>query len=358
MGAGSAKGRPTHNDDEQDKLSATSSDKWANNSDDEFPEGHHTSTSASQDTQHSPNTFDPGPSSSRSSSSSSRNSGGSNKHINEMGNEAEDAHPADQKGKGGKGGGGGGGGEHKRRFGFHFGRHHNDAAAEKPADHDGDAHHQQEEADKKKKEEKKEERKDSKKDGEKRTGFKLFGWRSKKGEERDNELDKDIDDLEKTFDSLGIVGKNMWGEEKAPSPRKEAADDLELLEPMRKRKNVRVRGTRATNGMVATENGDSNAGKNSNASSGSRRTFRYSWETEKKKTKPDDEDEWEYKAVVIEGFDIDKFRKANKKDPVYDSASLPNAVSGDDYEDGKPMLMYDQNEQQILASIERDFTFN
>ncbi|XP_068233526.1 protein starmaker-like isoform X2 [Palaemon carinicauda] len=328
MGAGSAKGRPLHHDDNQDGLSGTSSDKWGNNSEDESLGDNDRPNSDPQETHESPS-LDPGPSAQINGSTTEMNAG------------TEDA-THDDKMKA----------EQKRRFGFKFNKRHNNNNEEhdKPVEFEEDP---QEEADKKKKGDKKE----SKKDGDKKTGFKLFGWRNKK-EEPDAQLDDDIDQLEKTFDSLGIVGKNMWGDDdKPPLPRKEAADDLELLEPMRKRKNVRVRGTRGMNGTIASANHDPNAGKNSNASSGSRRTFRYSWETEKKKTKPDDEDEWEYKAVVIEGFDIDKFRKANKKDNVFDSTSLPNAVS-DEYEDGKPVLRYDQNEQQILASIERDFTFN
>lgn len=123
-------------------------------------------------------------------------------------------------------------------------------------------------------------------------GFRLFNWRKeeKKSEEKDVALDKDIDDLEKTFDSLGIVGKNLWGDD-PPQQRKEAADDLELLEPMRKRKNVRVRGAVSTNGTAGS-------GGSSNGSTGSKRTFKFSWETENQQTTTmEEEDEWEYKAV-------------------------------------------------------------
>lgn len=135
----------------------------------------------------------------------------------------------------------------------------------------------------------------AKKDSEKK-GFRLFGWRKDdKKTEKDAGLDDDINDLEKTFDSLGIVGKNSWGDAPAKPP-KEAVDDLELLEPMRKRKNVRVRGPKGMNGVVA--GGTAGSGSSDLGSTTSRRTFKYSWETDKGSSTPkQQEDEWEYKAV-------------------------------------------------------------
>ncbi|XP_069179318.1 cylicin-1-like [Procambarus clarkii] len=191
----------------------------------------------------------------------------------------------------------------------------------------------------------------SKKDTEKR-GFRLFHWKKddKKIEEKDEALDKDIDDLEKTFDSLGIVGKNMWGEE-ANKHNKDTVDDLDLLQPMRKRNQVRVRAPRGVSGPVGSSSG-------SNGSTSSKRNFKFSWESEGDQVPmKTEDDEWEYKAMVIEGFDIEKFRKANLRDSVFDNSSLPNAVGmdGDDPMGVKSPLRYDQNEQHILASIERDF---
>lgn len=129
----------------------------------------------------------------------------------------------------------------------------------------------------------------AKKDAEKK-GFRIFNWSKKdekKAEEKDETLDKDINDLEKTFDSLGIVGKSMWGSES--SKKKDGAvDDIEMLEPMRKRKNVKTKGM---NGKMSS----------SSSSNGSKRTFKFSWETEGEKTseKEEEEEEWEYKAVSV-----------------------------------------------------------
>nr|XP_053649015.1 uncharacterized protein LOC128700085 [Cherax quadricarinatus] len=133
----------------------------------------------------------------------------------------------------------------------------------------------------------------SRKDADKK-GFRLFNWKKddKKNEEKDEVLDKDIDELEKTFDSLGIVGQNTFGE--AGNQRKDAADDLELLQPMRKRNTVRGRGPRGPNGTVG------GSGGSSNGSTGSKRAFKFSWETENDQTPSMmEEDEWEYKAESV-----------------------------------------------------------
>ncbi|KAK3892293.1 hypothetical protein Pcinc_003850 [Petrolisthes cinctipes] len=159
----------------------------------------------------------------------------------------------------------------------------------------------------------------AKKEAEKK-GFRIFNWSKKdeKKSEKDEALDDDINDLEKTFDSLGIVGKNTWGNETTTTSKKKegTVDDIELLEPMRKRKNAKTKGM---NGK------SSSCGSNGS----SKRTFKFSWETDGDKTtaKEEVEGEWEYKAVVIEGFDIEKFRKANNlTDSVFDNTSLPNTV--------------------------------
>ncbi|ROT66331.1 hypothetical protein C7M84_015645, partial [Penaeus vannamei] len=150
-----------------------------------------------------------------------------------------------------------------------------------------------------------------------------------KKNEKDEALDEGHQRPREDLRLLGIVGKNSWGDAPA-KPQKEAVDDLELLEPMRKRKNVRVRGPKGMNGVVAGgTRGQDKGGSGSSdvGSTTSRRTFKYSWETETGPMAPkQQEDEWEYKAVVIEGFDIEKFRKANVKEQVFDSASLPNAI--------------------------------
>ncbi|XP_042223970.1 uncharacterized protein LOC121867904 isoform X2 [Homarus americanus] len=189
------------------------------------------------------------------------------------------------------------------------------------------------------------------KDPTEKKGFKLFNWKTeKKSEEKDVGLEDDINDLEKTFDSLGIVGKNMWGN--GPPNRLKEDEDPAIIEPMRKKKNVRMRGVKSMNGGGMVEGG----GSSSNSSTGSKRTFKFSWETENQTTPTkEDEEEWEYKAVVIEGFDIEKFRKANLRDSVFDSTSLPNAVGDDGGNGTTSPLRYDQTEQHILASIERDF---
>nr|XP_027226920.1 uncharacterized protein LOC113818911 [Penaeus vannamei] len=246
--------------------------------------------------------------------------------------------------------------EGKRRGLFTFSKKKDDPDKDKVDDFVDETN----EDDKKKKGGTKNNKNNAKKDNEKK-GFRLFGWRKDdKKNEKDEALDEGHQRPREDLRLLGIVGKNSWGDAPA-KPQKEAVDDLELLEPMRKRKNVRVRGPKGMNGVVAGgTRGQDKGGSGSSdvGSTTSRRTFKYSWETETGPMAPkQQEDEWEYKAVVIEGFDIEKFRKANVKEQVFDSASLPNAI-GDDFttqEMKSPPLRYDQNEQQILASIERDF---
>ena len=147
-----------------------------------------------------------------------------------------------------------------------------------------------------------------KKDGSERRGFKIFKWKrddsnnSKRiggvgGEsgnegDKDNRLDQDINDLEKTFDSLGIVGQNKWSEDNKPRP----LDDIENLEPMRNRKQVRVRAPRVVNGVAPTEGSGESSG-----SSSTKRTFRYSWEMSD--VTPTQDDEWEYQAVRFYFYD-------------------------------------------------------
>nr|XP_027214181.1 uncharacterized protein LOC113807164 [Penaeus vannamei] len=186
--------------------------------------------------------------------------------------------------------------EGKRRGLFTFSKKKDDPDKDKVDDFVDETN----EDDKKKKGGTKNNKNNAKKDNEKK-GFRLFGWRKDdKKNEKDEALDEDINDLEKTFDSLGIVGKNSWGDAPA-KPQKEAVDDLELLEPMRKRKNVRVRGPKGMNGVVAGgTRGQDKGGSGSSdvGSTTSRRTFKYSWETETGPTAPkQQEDEWEYKAV-------------------------------------------------------------
>ncbi|CAL4120482.1 unnamed protein product, partial [Meganyctiphanes norvegica] len=143
----------------------------------------------------------------------------------------------------------------------------------------------------------------------KKGGFRLFGWRKDehKIEEKEIQLDQEINDLEKTFDSLGIVGRNLW-EEDQNNQQQTAADDLALLEPMRKRKQVRTKIPNGTKTSIINGGGGSGG-----SSSTSKRTFKYSWETSSTDSKSQDEDAWDYKAVVIEGFDIEKFKRANQK---------------------------------------------
>ncbi|KAK7068482.1 hypothetical protein SK128_006109 [Halocaridina rubra] len=275
MGAGSAKGlQPEHDDDDGDRLSNSSSTHWQSednsDSDDSEQRAHK---------KHNKRTVNAEVSSSA--EPETPKAAGRHSSDQDSSDERDEPHHSeDEEKKKGEG---------KRKSFFKFSR--------KKSDHEKVDDFADESDDEGKK--RRDSKKNHKKDGEK-PGFKLFGWRNKKNEEKDAELDKDIDDLEKTFDSLGIQGKNMWIEDNNKARGGKSADDLELLEPMRKRKNIKVRGGhRGINGMVAGRN-DHNASKTpGGTSSGSKRTFRYSWETENdsNKSPKQQEDEWEYKAV-------------------------------------------------------------
>ena len=137
---------------------------------------------------------------------------------------------------------------------------------------------------------------DKEEKGKDKKGFRLFGWRKdEKKKEKEEGLDEDISDLEKTFDSLGIVGKNKWGGETSRVEDTTLREDV-ILSPMRKRKNVRGgRGVKGINGLTNGSNGRGSSGSNA-----SKRTFKFSWEKDKQRSPPkDEEDEWEYKAVSV-----------------------------------------------------------
>ena len=126
--------------------------------------------------------------------------------------------------------------------------------------------------------------------------FTLFG---RKQEAKDKKLDSEINDLEKTFDSLGIVGKSVWEGSQDSKPARRSKDDLATLEPMRNRHNVRApRPPRGINGLTALNSDrrlDTTASDMSTTSS-NRKKFVFSWDTEE-----EDEnievDEWDYRAV-------------------------------------------------------------
>ncbi|XP_063849808.1 U2 snRNP-associated SURP motif-containing protein-like [Scylla paramamosain] len=311
MGAGSAKGvQPEENEDEVDSFSSTSSDQWEREVDTPATPAPPSPVPPPPPAKSKPKPPAPPVEAPKAGTSVAR-----------IENEEE------KKDKPKK----------KTTFGFTLRREHHSDKIEDVNDSSDDEGERERE---KKARGKLEKEKDKK-------GFRLFGWRKEEKKTERDGLDDDIDDLEKTFDSLGIVGKNMW----APDGKNERKIEREeaVLSPMRKRKNVKGRGKTAT-GQVNGSSSGSNASK---------RTFRFSWETEKQKSPPRDEgDEWEYKAVVIEGFDIEKFRKANHKESVFDSNSLPNVVGGEEDPASNSLsspLRYDQTEQYILASIERDF---
>ncbi|XP_050689608.1 uncharacterized protein LOC126981940 [Eriocheir sinensis] len=347
MGAGSAKGvKQEENEDEVDSFSSGSSENWEESNTPPAPK------KAPAAAPPGPHKHKPKPPVAPAEPPSTSTTTTSLVHI-------ENGEPAEEKK-----------GKPKKKFGFSLRRDQTD----KVNDVNNDSS-DEEEAKTERKGEKGKEKKKGGGGGGGGGGFKLFNWRKdEKKSEKDEALDLDIDDLEKTFDSLGIVGKNMWSGEEGKNgsdntnPNKQTDGDDVLLSPMRKRRNVKKGG--AGKGVM---NG---GGGQSGGSNASKRTFKFSWEKDKqqKAAAKDEEDEWEYKAVVIEGFDIEKFRKANLKESVFDNNSLPNVVGGEDEFEGggggggrgggggtggskaSSPLRYDQTEQFILAAIERDFT--
>ncbi|KAK8384227.1 hypothetical protein O3P69_009165 [Scylla paramamosain] len=319
MGAGSAKGvQPEENEDEVDSFSSTSSDQWEREVDTPATPAPPSPVPPPPPAKSKPKPPAPPVEAPKAGTSVAR-----------IENEEE------KKDKPKK----------KTTFGFTLRREHHSDKIEDVNDSSDDEGERERE---KKARGKLEKEKDKK-------GFRLFGWRKEEKKTERDGLDDDIDDLEKTFDSLGIVGKNMW----APDGKNERKIEREeaVLSPMRKRKNVKGRGKTAT-GQVNGSSSGSNASK---------RTFRFSWETEKQKSPPRDEgDEWEYKAVTPKwlatpmntcgtsgntwehlGTSVNTWEHLGntwlegEEDPASNSLSSP--------------LRYDQTEQYILASIERDF---
>lgn len=145
-------------------------------------------------------------------------------------------------------------------------------------------------------------KKGGKRDGSK--GFKLFSFRKdgRKSEEKDEPLDQEINDLQKTFDSLGIVGQ-AHGTQKThngtAARKSQSADDIRDLEPMRNRMNQKRRFSRPSN-MTAAGPALRRTGDGLNTSSGgSKRTFKYSWEVNDHNgcSSPSKSEEWKYEAV-------------------------------------------------------------
>ena len=130
-------------------------------------------------------------------------------------------------------------------------------------------------------------------EGKKGGGFRLFGgWRKDdKKEQKDETLDEEIDDLHKTFDSLGIDTK---GNNKKKDKKSQSADDIRKLSPMRSKANIKPRPLRTSH---ARRNGENIL---DSLSGGNRRNFKYSWETEQtNSTSIPIEDQWSYKAVGL-----------------------------------------------------------
>lgn len=129
--------------------------------------------------------------------------------------------------------------------------------------------------------------------------FNIFGGRKK--DKKDEKLDEDIDDIEKTFDSLGIAGKNSWNDGQDIKPKQHSKDDLDALEPMRNKTNVRIsRPTRGINGLSNEFYNKKDVDLNSTSSS--RRKFNFSWENDDEKPIPKQTDDWNYKAVSLNYF--------------------------------------------------------
>ena len=129
--------------------------------------------------------------------------------------------------------------------------------------------------------------------------FRIFGGK-KKDQVKDEKLDSEINDLEKTFDSLGIVGKSVWEGGQDIKPKQQSKDDLATLEPMRNRLNVRMaRPPRGINGLSVSSDflSGRRADQDLNSTSGSKKKFNFSWDTEEEDKESVEVDEWDYRAV-------------------------------------------------------------
>lgn len=126
--------------------------------------------------------------------------------------------------------------------------------------------------------------------------FKFFGNRKK--EKKDEKLDDEINDIERTFESLGIIGKSTWNDGQDIKPKQKSKDDIDALEPMRNKSNVRIaRPPRGINGLtIGNELYKRNDGDLSSTAS-SKKRFNFSWEADGPRAAPKNVDEWNYQAV-------------------------------------------------------------
>ncbi|XP_018007839.1 uncharacterized protein LOC108665578 [Hyalella azteca] len=190
--------------------------------------------------------------------------------------------------------------------------------------------------------------------------FKIFGHRKKISKaQKDEKLDSDINDLEKTFDSLGIVGKDATKDGGGNKSSMRSKDDLEALEPMRNRMNVRIsRPVRELNGVTTARDMYGRRGSDSTSGSNNgRKKFNYSWENDEENAAPVRQDEWIYQAVRIEGFDVSKFKQVNMQGAMEMNmkGSISAPVSGSGAYSARPPSspLYDADDHNILQSIER-----
>lgn len=138
-------------------------------------------------------------------------------------------------------------------------------------------------------------------------GFRFFKFKKedkKKLDEKDEKLDQEIKDLQQAFDSLGIVGSNVWNDNSKKDPisskKSQSADDIRELEPMRNRLNQKRRFSRPANAGGSIRRGHD--GMVSTSGGGKRRTFKYSWEKENVIANPVQTEDWNYEAVSITQF--------------------------------------------------------
>ncbi|XP_043218224.1 uncharacterized protein LOC122379800 [Amphibalanus amphitrite] len=155
------------------------------------------------------------------------------------------------------------------------------------------------------------------------------------------DLSSQLDELDATFTSLGIVGRQLGGDGSSfssPSSLQSSQTSCQLQQQLDTQQSLQQ-----SSGSTCSRSGGSRASREK------RRSQPFSWE----QRSASQQENWQYQKVSLDGFDPEKFKKANKGAGFDDSIGLPRDFGARGGNMAVPE--YDHQDQQILASIERDF---
>ncbi|TRY71017.1 hypothetical protein TCAL_10834 [Tigriopus californicus] len=194
----------------------------------------------------------------------------------------------------------------------------------------------------------------------------------------DPELKTELNELENTFNSLGIVGKKLWTDsDYSESTTQEMASsgrwNNNNSTPDSAQSNEFLTQSYSQHSRFPPRTSHSRQRRLSSSyhmQSNSRniqKPLKFSWDTPSNLPKNKESEDWTYKKTVIEGFDPDRFRKANKgstnvpseRKSSYSSPGPQRPFQGSAVRQTSMDIpgvipTYDRTEQNMLASLEHE----